>query len=180
MTTEKQIEANRQNAQDSTGPKTEEGKSVSRMNALKHGILSEEVLMEGEEKASLEELGKRLRTELAPHGELEGLFVDRIVSSAWRLKRAIHVEREFLKGEYEECKDDDFNFKKRNESETWNRVVHQQFGESHGWLNLVRYETTLERQIYKALHELQRLQSARRGEKPPLPVAVDVEVSEGD
>jgi len=44
---------------------------------------------------------------------------------------------------------------------------------------LLRYETTIERQIYKALHELLRLQSARRGEKPAIPVAVDVDVSEG-
>ena len=44
---------------------------------------------------------------------------------------------------------------------------------------LLRYETAIERQIYKALHELLRLQSARRGEKPAIPVAVDVDVSEG-
>ena len=39
-------------------------------------------------------------------------------------------------------------------------------------------ETTLERSLYKALHELQRLQAARRadGNAPP-PVAIDVDVS---
>lgn len=40
-----------------------------------------------------------------------------------------------------------------------------------------RYETMLERGIYKALHELQRIQAARAGDKPPLPVAIDVDVS---
>jgi len=39
---------------------------------------------------------------------------------------------------------------------------------------LLRYETAIEKQIYKALHELLRLQSARRGERPSLPVALDV------
>jgi hypothetical protein len=39
-------------------------------------------------------------------------------------------------------------------------------------------ETALERSLYKALHELQRLQVARRadGNAPP-PVAIDVDVS---
>ena len=43
----KQLAANRRNAQKSTGPKTPEGRAVSKMNALKHGILSKEVLVRG-------------------------------------------------------------------------------------------------------------------------------------
>lgn len=42
---------------------------------------------------------------------------------------------------------------------------------------LSRYEVTLERSLYKALHELQRLQAARDGQVVPLPEAVDVDVS---
>lgn len=42
---------------------------------------------------------------------------------------------------------------------------------------ILRYETAVERQFYKALHELIRLQSARKGEKPPTPIAIDVDVS---
>jgi hypothetical protein len=42
---------------------------------------------------------------------------------------------------------------------------------------LSRYEVTLERSLYKALHELQRLQAARDGQAVPLPEAVDVDIS---
>jgi hypothetical protein len=42
---------------------------------------------------------------------------------------------------------------------------------------LSRYETTLERSLYKALHELERRQAARDGQTVPLPVAVDVNLS---
>ncbi len=168
------VEANRKNAQKSTGPKDT---SLTRLNALQHGLLSREVLIKGEDKRALEELGRRLRMELAPQGELENIFVDRIVSSAWRLKRAVRVERDYIQAEYEDCKFDDFSGIKRQDNKAWNLVVARELGTSNTWLNLIRYETTIEKQIYKALHELLRLQSARRGEKPPIPIAVDVEVS---
>ncbi len=42
--TEKQLAANRRNAQLSTGPRTPEGKAVSRWNALTHGILAQAVI----------------------------------------------------------------------------------------------------------------------------------------
>jgi len=168
------IQANRENAQKSTGPKDT---SLTRLNALKHGLLSKETLIEGEDKRALEELGGRLRLELAPQGELENIFVDRIVSSTWRLKRAIRVERDYIEAEYEDCKFDDFSGVKRQDNKAWNLVVARELGNSNAWLNLIRYETTIEKQIYKALHELLRLQSARRGERPPLPIAVDVDVS---
>jgi hypothetical protein len=42
---------------------------------------------------------------------------------------------------------------------------------------LARYETTLERSLYKALHEFQRLRAARNGQPVPVPEAVDVDVS---
>lgn len=61
------IEANRENAKKSTGPKDT---SLTRLNALKHGILSREAIIKGEDKKALEELGRRLRLELAPQGEL--------------------------------------------------------------------------------------------------------------
>ena len=49
---------------------------------------------------------------------------------------------------------------------------------ANAFSKLSRYETTIERSLYKALHELQRLQAARRAEgNVPPPVAVDVEVS---
>lgn len=43
--------------------------------------------------------------------------------------------------------------------------------------HILRYETTIERQIYKALHEFLRLQAARQGQRPALPVAVDLDVT---
>ena len=170
------IEANRNNAQKSTGPKDT---SLTRLNALKHGLLSKEVLIQGEDHFSLEELGSRLRIELAPEGELENILVDRIVSSVWRLKRAIRLERDYIQTEYEESKFDGYTKAEMPDSYAWNKAVVRELGNNGPWLNLTRYETTIEKQIYKAIHELQRLQSARRGEKPHIPIAIDVDISTG-
>lgn len=171
----KKLEANRKNAQKSTGPKDT---VVTRLNAMKHGILSRDILIKGENKKNLEKLGKKLRIELAPQGELENILVDRIVSSTWRLKRVIRVERNYIQSEYDDCKWDDWNKKERLENEAWNLVVTRELGNSNTWFNLLRYETAIEKQVYKALHELIRIQSARKGNKPPIPIAVDVDVSD--
>ncbi|MCK4579192.1 MAG: hypothetical protein KAU50_10405, partial [Candidatus Marinimicrobia bacterium] len=121
-------------------------------------------------------LGKRLRAELAPENELELILVDRIISSVWRLKRVIKIEREYLEAEFDDARHD-WNGREKSESEAWNTVVTKQLGNSQAWLNLLRYETAIERQIYKALHELMRLQAARTGNPTPLPLAVDVDIS---
>ena len=64
MTSAKKSEANRQNARRSSGPKTPEGKAAVRLNAVKHGLLSEQVLLPGEDEAALKELSEHLRAEL--------------------------------------------------------------------------------------------------------------------
>jgi hypothetical protein len=91
-----QLEANRRNAQKSTGPKTPEGRAVSKMNALKHGILSRQVLVRGlnikESNRELSALHDRFWQELNPVGPVEEMLVDQIVTTHWRLRRALTAE----------------------------------------------------------------------------------------
>ena len=90
MTTDLKIAANRRNALRSTGPRTPEGKARSSQNASKHGLLSREVLLPGEDREALEALREDLISELQPIGALELMLVERIVVCVWRLRR-IHV-----------------------------------------------------------------------------------------
>ncbi len=154
-TSQKQIEANQENGKKG-GVKTEEVKSVSRYNAIKHGILSKQILFESEDENELLELEKRLRSELAPATEIELLLVDKIASNIWRLKRALSFEK------------DDVIFTSDFDGTVGLKSDADRF---------FRYETMLERGIYKALHELERIQAKRNGEKVPLPIALDVDVS---
>ncbi len=95
-TSAKQIAANRRNAVKSTGPRTAQGRAVSKMNALKHGILSKQVLVKGlhlqEDDKELEALHRRFWEELQPAGPLEEMLVDQIVTAQWRLRRALTAE----------------------------------------------------------------------------------------
>ncbi len=95
-TSPKQIAANRRNAVKSTGPRTPEGRAVSKMNALKHGILSRQVLVRGqvlqESPKEFTALHQRFWDDLQPEGPVEELLVDQIVTAHWRLRRALSAE----------------------------------------------------------------------------------------
>lgn len=95
-TSMKQIAANRRNAQQSTGPRTPQGKAVAKMNAVKHGILSTQVLVRGrhakENRREFVALHERFVADLQPVGPVEEMLVDQVVTSHWRLGRALAAE----------------------------------------------------------------------------------------
>jgi hypothetical protein len=89
------LNANRQNAKKSTGPRTPRGKACSRKNAIKHGLFTG-VLLEfvvlGEAQAEYDQLLDDLRKHLEPIGRAEELEVERIALCWWKLKRAWRYE----------------------------------------------------------------------------------------
>src|SRR5215211_8367523 len=216
MTSEKQAQANRRNALKSTGPKTPEGKAAVRLNANKHGLRSQEVLLPGEDEEALKELDENLRAELQPLGELENLLVDGIIAAHWRLRRLRRVEAGIfaweLYGELAEraqqeahtyewsvldalgsppeqitdeqkhqkalSRAQEMKAKQDAETATLGRTFIRDADKANAFSKLSRYETAIWRSLYKALHELQRLQAARRTEGNVLPpIALDVDVS---
>ena len=106
MTTEKQIEANRQNALVSTGPRTLEGKAITGRNAVKHGIFARELVISGgdgqESREEYDVLFQQLVEDLNPEGQMEILLVEKIAVNYWRLKRLVRYET----GEIRERLDD--------------------------------------------------------------------------
>ena len=94
---EAQIRANRDNAQKSTGPKTEAGKARARMNALKHGMRSKSPIVLPHEDPA--ELDARLRTwveEWQPQNAIERELVERAAKASWALERAERYEAALL------------------------------------------------------------------------------------
>ncbi len=92
MTTQKQVAANKANAQKSTGPKTPAGKAAVAKNALRHGILSTSLFLEGEDPADFTALQDELQQSLQPVGCLEMMLVEKIAIAAWKQRRMIAAE----------------------------------------------------------------------------------------
>ena len=184
MSSRKQIVANRLNAQQSTGPQTEQGKAIVSRNALKHGMLAESMLVPGEKACDLKALGEALVAALEPEDGLEQLLAEDMLTAAWRLRRAGRFEARILKH---------METRARRNSATFpgapGRESTSPFAEAEAMLRclsvdvpakLSRYEGSLRRAMYKALHELQRLRAARRGRDVPAPIALDVDVATDD
>jgi len=87
MATDKQIRANRRNAMNSTGPRTEQGKEISRRNALRHGLTAERLLLAGEDAERFLALSAALEQEFDPVGPTQEFLVARLASLMWRLDR---------------------------------------------------------------------------------------------
>lgn len=96
MATKKQMDANRANAQQSTGPKTDEGKAIVSSNAIKHGIFTKDLIISSgagrESPAEYEELLNNLLDCLSPSNQMESLLVEKIAVDFWRLRRTIRFE----------------------------------------------------------------------------------------
>ena len=96
MTTTKQIKANQRNSQLSTGPLTQEGKTIVCQNAVKHGIFTKDVLiLAGDGKEDAKEYGELLDNliqDLKPNGQMQHLLVEKIAVDFWRLKRVLRCE----------------------------------------------------------------------------------------
>ncbi|HEY3840038.1 MAG TPA: hypothetical protein VGL72_25880 [Bryobacteraceae bacterium] len=93
MATEKQILANRRNGQMSTGPRTAEGKSVSRLNALRHGLTGQIDVRTPEEQAAHGQFCDAIIASLKPEGALEHQFALSIADDHWRLNRGRSLEQ---------------------------------------------------------------------------------------
>src|SRR4051812_25759032 len=95
-TTTRKAQANAENSQKSTGPRTKEGKKKSSMNALKHGLTSKEVVLPNEDpKAYQERLTEWLKY-FRPENPAQAASIERAVTSKWKLDRCTRLETQRL------------------------------------------------------------------------------------
>src|SRR5437899_12178757 len=90
MLTHRKIEANRQNAQHSTGPSTPEGRAAVRLNGLKHGLCAESIVVPGEDPAQFEAMLEAYRAEYQPATPNAEFLVRQAAIPDWRLS---HLHR---------------------------------------------------------------------------------------
>src|SRR3954452_18051761 len=98
MATAKQIAANRRNAQKSTGPKTEEGKAKSLLNALQHGLGAIHVPLPHEDPNELPHILAGLMETYQPANAQEQMLVHNIASAYLRIQRSSRFEAALMNG----------------------------------------------------------------------------------
>ena len=94
MATEKQIAANRDNAKLSTGPRTEEGKTISSRNNTTHNLTAKGLIIAPGLEDDFAQLESGLRTRLQPDGELQEVLFARLLECSWNLQRCRLAERQ--------------------------------------------------------------------------------------
>src|SRR3974377_302529 len=91
------IDANRRNAQLSTGPVTEEGKKQSRQNAVRHGLTAETVIDALEDAEDYTAFELAVTSDYDARTAVERELVLRLASLLWRLRRATAIESGLFK-----------------------------------------------------------------------------------
>jgi hypothetical protein len=154
---DKRSNANRRNAQFSTGPRTEEAKKRTRLNGLRHGLTGQTVVMPHEDHALYEQFRATTMATLEPAGETEHALTQSIADDLWRLNRARAIEENI------------FALDLATAPETEDNEIHLAFSQAQTFLDHAReiqlltlYANRIARSIDKNKAELRSLQAARR------------------
>jgi hypothetical protein len=161
MSLTKQImdEINRANAQKSTGPKSVPGKQRSRMNAMKHNLSGQNLLLQETEVEAYNRMGTSMLVDLKPKTEPERQIAQKIVDINFRLNRLMAIEGNM------------FSFGLlNNETDTpHDDRLEIMVAQTRAWIErsssfdvLGRYENRLSRQLLLYQEEFERLQAVRK------------------
>jgi hypothetical protein len=151
---------NRENAQHSTGPRTESGKQRSSLNALRHGLTSQIIVLPSEDLAAYQSFTKRFFDDLQPKGVLEEQLVQTLADSSWRLNRARAIETNLLTlGQAEVQAGINTDHPEADSALAMSQAYR---GQTKALANLSMLEQRHTRQFEKALQQLRELQSERR------------------
>src|SRR5882724_9814959 len=150
MSTLKQIEANRLNATKSTGPRTAQGKSAVRLNALKHGLFATDPVIPGEDPAHLEALHAGHYDRFQPATTEEHVLVAALIRDAWRLERCSNSETDVWTQAFDRHKDDN------------HALARSEWYAAKPLMHLQRRIDSAERNYSRNLELLIKLQAARQ------------------
>jgi hypothetical protein len=163
MLSDKQLAANRANAQLSTGPRTEEGKRRSSLNARRHNLTGQVTAMPEEDRIAHNAFSEALIKSMAPEGALELQLAQRVATDSWRLNRSSAIEDNiFALGFTDHANDIDVDHPELHAALTAARTFTR---EAKSIELLTLYEQRINRSIQKNLALLQQLQATRKAER---------------
>ena len=140
MATEAQVSANQQNAKQSTGPKSEEGKAASCQNNFRYGLTGNSfTVLESEDQNEFDNVLSGLCSEHQPATMTEAILVEKMAQSYWLSKRALHLQ--------DQCAtDEDLTLEEQGKQLAL----------------FIRYQTTHDRAFHRSLNDLLKLRAERR------------------
>jgi hypothetical protein len=162
----KQIEANRLNAQKSTGPRSIAGKAAVRFNALKSGIDAQSQVIPGENPAALELLAAEYHDRYQPATPEVRALVDTLITAEWMQRRFRTLEAQLFQ----------FNITRFFREEKGLTAAQAYNRDDATFLRLQRRIDAAERTFHRTLAALQKIEShapqpapLAPGPRPPAP-----------
>ncbi|HUS05250.1 MAG TPA: hypothetical protein VMZ52_03085 [Bryobacteraceae bacterium] len=165
MSSLRKSEAARINGAKSHGPKTPEGKAISSMNALRHGLCAKALVLCNEDAAAFEAMRNGYLEEFQPVGSSELDLLDEVVAARWRQCRGWGVETAMidLKMDQQE-KGLEARYKQLDEA-TRTAIAYSSLTEgNHSLDQIQRHDTRLSRMYRLALKTLVERQDRRKAE----------------
>ena len=155
-------EINRANAQKSSGPTSKPGKQRSSMNAMKHNLTGQSMILLEAETEAYNRMGAAMLIDLKPKSEPERQIAQKIIDSNFRLNRLPAIENNLfnfgLADNETDCPHDDRLEVMAAQTRAWM--------ERSSYLDtLGRYEARLSRQLLKYQEEFERLQTVRKDQE---------------
>ena len=174
MSSQSQIDANRINAQKSTGPRTPEGKAKSRRNGLLHGLTAKTCMLDGEDPAELTDLVDKLSEKFNPQDTDEDFFIERMAKARCRYNRIMPLEAGIfnIRLSVDQAPKEVVAALSQEGQRAWAYLRDANGGNALS--KLARYETNLLREYDRSRQELEKLQKIRAAKPTPPPVADDL------
>lgn len=143
----RKLEANKKNAQKSTGPRTEDGKAKSASNSYVHGFFAKHLFPTAEQaakdKSDYLAVAEGVRNDYQPVGYWENFWVEKISTEALRLARLLGYEQTVMM--------------------SWSNPFWE-----HSADRVLRFQSTANRRLTEAIEQLERLQAKRKAETASL------------
>ncbi len=152
---------NQQNAQHSTGPRTPEAKERSKLNAVKHNLSGNHLVLQDHEYAEHTRMTAAMLADLKPQTEPERQIAQKIIDLNFRINRITAIENNLL----------NFDMSANDPQSIEDEGIARMFAQTRAWKKdaqsfeiLGRYEGRLSKQLLQYQKEFERLQTVRKAE----------------
>ncbi len=183
MRTEKQISASRKNAKKSTGPRTTEGKTNSSKNALKHGLMAQEVVIPGEDPAAFDRHLTNVENTYLPRNYVEKQIVHQIADTMWRIKRLSRIETTVVSASIERTRvyQHDYRVERIQQGHEGDLQLlgESMFGGTKFLNNLARYDGHLRRCLHRDLELMMKIRREDENARAAFDAEDDLDAAPG-